>query len=57
MKFRLLVMWENIKLFLGWFDFSECPKEAAGYRCQHRTYPNGTKECGEEHNYWQGDEL
>lgn len=42
----------------AWQDWLEswqpCPKEQGGYRCQHRTYPNGTKECGTERNYWRG---
>lgn len=26
-------LWQKIK---AWFDFSECSKEALGYKCQHR---------------------
>lgn len=49
---KLIIWWESLKF---WFDWSECDKEKAGYRCQHRTMSNGTKECGEETNYWRGN--
>lgn len=42
--------------FLNWMDsFTLCYKESLGYNCKHRTYADGTKECGEApENYWQG---
>lgn len=52
MKLRLVVMWLAIKRF---FEVSECYKESMGYRCRHRVYPSGFKECGEFPNYWKGD--
>lgn len=35
--------------FMAWLDgFEPCPKEAAGYNCQHRIMSNGKKECGND---------
>lgn len=27
-------------------NYQECYKESLGYRCQHRVYSDGFKECG-----------
>ena len=44
MRLKLAILWEKVR---AWFDYSECYKESLGYRCQHRVYPSGFKECGE----------
>lgn len=35
----------KIKLFFDLLDREPCYKEQLGYRCQHRVYKNGQKEC------------
>jgi hypothetical protein len=49
----LLFQWERFKAW--WDELTPCYKESIGYNCKHRVYPSGAKECGEEPNYWQGD--
>jgi hypothetical protein len=39
-------LWHKILAFLEAWSFMPCHKEWLGYRCHHRVYPNGTKECG-----------
>ena len=47
-------LWQR---FTDWLDsLTPCYKESLGYNCHHRTYADGTKECGEDPvNYWKGD--
>lgn len=45
-------LWQRIK---DWFNFGPCYKESLGYNCHHRTYADGSKECGIYPNYWSGD--
>ena len=52
----LNAIWQEIKAVFSFFTYDPCPKEDAGYTCHHRIMSNGTKECGEERNYWQGDD-
>lgn len=49
----LLEKWGALKEW--WAGFEPCHKESLGYTCRHRTYEDGTKECGNEVNYWKGD--
>ncbi len=36
-----------IQRFKNWLEtFKPCYKESIGYTCYHRTYQDGTKECG-----------
>lgn len=45
---RLLAWYEGVKFRVqSWLDSWEpCYKESLGYKCHHRTYYDGSKECG-----------
>lgn len=45
MKIRFYLLLERIK---SWFALDYCHKEQMGYRCRHRVYKDGSKECGNE---------
>lgn len=51
-------MFNNLWLrFTLWLEsWRPCPKEQQGYTCHHRILSDGQKECGEEVNYWKGDD-
>lgn len=46
--------WHRLQAWL--YSWQPCNKEMGGYTCHHRVMSNGELECGEERNYWQGDD-